>query len=505
VVPEEPIPFEVLISHQLQQFELDEGFREQPRNPEQMAEFVAIVSEFLADILQFEPSRNAQLSLDPCDPKQVTPEQLHVLQLMDAVGLLDAEDVPEIGEALKTLQPYILLKSSEQLFELWANHRDAGDNTENVDDQDAETLDLDHSRPLDVHVWSDHPEVNTFVDAIYQEHFEDGNANIRKKHLKVVLLDLYVAWSNDPDLKIAYSRSPNAYRADSRYNALHISRTTIQTVDRLREVGLIHHHDGFHDRRRGVGRLSRMWPKDALIGMFQDARFGPLDIQYPEDRECIILRNEDKDDIEYEDTDDTNRMREFLSAYNDLLKRTFIDIPTLRETFIYLGETNQGRQKRLYVNQRDKFVRRIFNRSSFDKGGRFFGGWWQRCPKERRGRIFINDRATSEIDYSGLHIVMLYAQEGIDYWEEVGADPYTIDTPEFLESAEQARSVCKQLLLVAVNAADERSAFQAFRGEAETGTPEKSLTNNQLGLILTALRDKHQPIAHRLASDAVST
>ena len=60
--------------------------------------------------------------------------------------------------------------------------------------------DYEHSRPLDVHRWSDHPEVNAFVDRIYKEHIHQSGTNtqIKKKHLKVVLLDLYVAWSDDP-------------------------------------------------------------------------------------------------------------------------------------------------------------------------------------------------------------------------------------------------------------------------------------------------------------------
>ena len=62
-----------------------------------------------------------------------------------------------------------------------------------------------HSRPLDVHRWSEHPEVNIFVDTIYNNDFRQGNENqrIKKKHLKLVLLDLYLAWFDDPDLNIA--------------------------------------------------------------------------------------------------------------------------------------------------------------------------------------------------------------------------------------------------------------------------------------------------------------
>ena len=70
-----------------------------------------------------------------------------------------------------------------------------------------------NSRPLDVHRWSDHPEVNSFVNRIYEEqiHYPGENARIKKKHLKVVLLDLYVAWSEDPEQSIGVHMSPNAY------------------------------------------------------------------------------------------------------------------------------------------------------------------------------------------------------------------------------------------------------------------------------------------------------
>ena len=41
---------------------------------------------------------------------------------------------------------------------------------------------LEHSRPLDVHTWSEHKEVNQFVDQIHEQHFSTRLSNIRKKH-----------------------------------------------------------------------------------------------------------------------------------------------------------------------------------------------------------------------------------------------------------------------------------------------------------------------------------
>lgn len=229
---------------------------------------------------------------------------------------------------------------------------------------------LNHSRPFDVHKSSNHPEVNGFVDSIYKEHFTGGNVNVnvRKKHIKTLLLDLYVAWKDDPALKITVERSPNAYEGRTRYNEIHISRTTIPVVDTLIEAGLILQAIGRYDRESRRGNTTRIWPTPKLLKLFEEARWGPMDITSHPDRECIVLRDEDGNDIEYEDTDETKQMREKLTRYNDLIDRTFIDIPTLEVPFIEIGGRTASR---VYVNQSNKFTRRIFNRSSFAHGGRF--------------------------------------------------------------------------------------------------------------------------------------
>jgi hypothetical protein len=366
---------------------------------------------------------------------------------------------------------------------------------------------LDYARALDVHTWSEHPQVNQFVDKIYETHFSGGNTRIRKKHLKVLLLDLYLAWCDDPKLKLTVHRNVNDYKPGSRYNSLHISKLTPLVVDQLEEAGLVHTKLGFLDRREGGhSRISRVWPTKELMNMFAEARFGPVAIHHHEDRECIVLRDIDEQlgkniDVEYEDTDATRRMRAQLQAYNSLLADTFIDIPTLATNFIDLDD-NSTSGARLFINQNDKFVRRIFNRGSWEKGGRFWGGWWQRCPKDWRATIFLNDHPISELDYSGLHIVTLYAQEGISYWDEIGSDPYEIDRPPFINDNDQLRSIAKLLMLVALNARDETSAFSAFRSEAEIGSYEKTLKNDQLKQMLDKLREKHERIADKFASDA---
>jgi hypothetical protein len=99
---------------------------------------------------------------------------------------------------------------------------------------------LEHSRPLDVHKWSDFKDVNAFIDVIWDEFFSSsypvnakaGNRSKSKpkKQLKVLLLDLYVAWLSDPTLLVGIGLSKSDYKAKSRYNELHISFELVNIV-----------------------------------------------------------------------------------------------------------------------------------------------------------------------------------------------------------------------------------------------------------------------------------
>jgi hypothetical protein len=364
------------------------------------------------------------------------------------------------------------------------------------------SLSLTNARPLDVHKWSDYPEVNFFVNHIYNLLIGlDGNERINKKHLKVLLLDLYVAWLADPTLKIMFSRNNNSYRSKSRYNEIHIGKKIIAVVDALSDVGLLNQKLGFNDRISGTAFQSRLWPSEKLIEYFYEAKFHQFCIHSNDDRETIVLRDENKVDIEdYKDTIAVKRMRQLLYDYNKLLAATHIDIETLDVPVLTIGS---GKKKMtLQISQQDKFVRRIFNNSRWDQGGRFYGGWWQRCPKQYRMRIVFDHVLTAEIDFSGLHIIILYAQQGVDYWLEVNRDPYILPNLAGIDPEIDMRSVAKSLLLIAINSNDEAQTYRAFKRQAKSGSREKKLTDSQLSAILVGLKQLHEPIADSFASGA---
>ena len=112
------------------------------------------------------------------------------------------------------------------------------------------------SRPLDVHRWSEYRVVNTFVNSIFEKHFRWQNPDLIKKHIKVALLDLYVAWNEHPDMKLGVHMNHNAYKAKSRYNELHISKKIIDVVNRLYELNLINLVTGFYKPNSRFNRVT---------------------------------------------------------------------------------------------------------------------------------------------------------------------------------------------------------------------------------------------------------
>lgn len=355
------------------------------------------------------------------------------------------------------------------------------------------------SRQLDVHKSTDHPEANAFVDAVLEGYFQDVFATKGKKRnsfradLKVLLLDLYVSWQEDPEQTIGVGMSNSFYKKSSRYNALHISHKIIEIVHTLHKEKLI----GFKKGSEWSGKVSRIWANKKLIKLFEQAKFGLEDVQPTPERECIILRNKDKKDIEYEDTDYIHQMRENLRDYNELLHRTFIDIPSLDKPIIQ----KKGDKNSIRITQNNKFVRRIFHNSTFKEGGRYYGGWWQNIPKEFRREIYINDTPTIEDDYSALHVMLVYDKLGIEYdWKK---DPYHIPI-KFINSEEEERLVGKLFLLTALNAKTTQSGFKAARSEFTDNNiryPGK-FKDKFLEDYLNKVINKHPPLEEYLCSNA---
>jgi len=150
-----------------------------------------------------------------------------------------------------------------------------------------------------------------------------------------------------------------------------------------------------------------------------------------------------------------------------------------------------GVDELVFVLER-KNLRRIFNRKSWECGGRAYGAFHQdMLRKYMRKDILIDGQPTTEIDYSAYHILMLYHQEGIDYPE----DPYSV-----CEGSEM-RDIYKAVGLIAINAKSDTTAYGAIRDELRGRVIQVPLRDEPLKTLVRKFREAHREIEHHLFSD----
>jgi hypothetical protein len=180
--------------------------------------------------------------------------------------------------------------------------------------------------------------------------------------------------------------------------------------------------------------------------------------------ELIRLKDSNKRLILYEDTDEVISMRQRLKAWNKFISLYWADLAIRDdESLGYLTSSlpeDQADEERERISQRDGLklpdltacqLYRVFNNGSFERGGRFYGGWWQKIPKEWRKKILIDGHQTNEVDFSGMLIRMLYHLQG----REAEGDPYHLQNV-----SRDYRPIIKKTLISLINT-DQEGAIKA--------------------------------------------
>lgn len=183
------------------------------------------------------------------------------------------------------------------------------------------------SRVLDVHRWSDHPEIKSLTEEVWLTFSDEecrrllASSNRKplsdaKKQMRVLLVDLYVAWLDDPLLWVAVARGNGAYSPKSRHNALHISKTIVEVVDVLLAHDFLDCSPFYHDREGGgrSSRTSRYRASAKMQAMFRDLAVSLYDIDHHAGEEVVILSDFMTDD-----------QGAFIRSTGGKKKRTFIE------------------------------------------------------------------------------------------------------------------------------------------------------------------------------------
>jgi hypothetical protein len=188
------------------------------------------------------------------------------------------------------------------------------------------------------------------VEALFEEItplIKVSSKSRQKEALKTTLMNLIRA--HQLDKPIRYSRDKNRYTRDRRYGKLHFKYDRLIPIIReLENLGYIEQSSFYFDHEKKEGLQTRMWGTDKLWTLCQEYRLIqslPLIPELPEDEEIIILRNEDKQDIGYRETPQTQQMREDLERYNDLVDKHEITVRLEGSTIVdnrYLVENLYG-------------------------------------------------------------------------------------------------------------------------------------------------------------------
>ena len=408
--------------------------------------------------------------------------------------------------------------------------------------------DYKNARKINYNRWSEHTHVDKLVNDLVAG-IESNKKEGYILNMKVLVMDLYHSHLTDPEQYLSYYRDKNHYDFKKRYQAgdkyvlnPHISYDyLIGAVNHLITEGYISNKPGqnFYAENKGVyGFLPKMRSTPKLVELWSKYGFTPDMIgqwKKDDDIEVILLKAKTikkkipcirykkvggiviqkpgtrtikiKKPLKYRDSADSKRMRAIIHAYNRLMDNTHIDCDAAcisdddRAALIKKLAGYEDKEPVIRLRLNSKHVYRVFNDGdrTFSHGGRYYGAWWIGCQSELRKYITLNGNPTVELDYSGIHIHLLYALEGINY-AATGQDPYTLDDgiPD--------RDFNKLILLTALNADDTKnknnardSVFDAMR--KEKNLYKYNLTNKEpITRKIQLLKEKHSPIAEYIAS-----
>ena len=313
------------------------------------------------------------------------------------------------------------------------------------------------------------------------------------------------------DAPLVYSRSSNDYVIErKRYGyGFYTYKRMIRLIDAMYEMGLV---CGVKGRQYPTGRCrpSKLWATDDLL----DLLYPSIDAVFIKPNDEVLYRKDAKKRlIDYEESDHTRAMRNQLHELNEMLSSLDIaftfdyddlsDKPRARVNkfykFISLLFSNQVQivsdsvpvskivsvreNKRLLTKYYTDFdhdailsrefsglsincvispvanaLRRVFN-VDWCHGGRFYKAPHITLPSACRETMTINGEPTAELDYSGLHVRMLYNHRRIDYRDEcyvyLKSDKANRDDRERMKLAS----------LIVINSGDRGTAIKAIHNQ----------------------------------------
>jgi hypothetical protein len=271
--------------------------------------------------------------------------------------------------------------------------------------------------------------------------------------------------------RVSYSARYGFYSDGQRYRGTSFTYATVMAA-----IELLHREGWIIDCRVQPG--NRGWQSSFVATEKLLAAWHSYAPQLAYDaNEIIRLKDADGKLVDYTESRNTTRMRRRLEEINQGLAGLQITIP---------GAQWQGHHMLVgggcVLPLPGNGLWRVFSRGRWSLHGRAYG-WFQSIPRTVRLTIKINGEPVVELDYSCLHVNMLYNQAGV----RLTGDAYDIDGI--------ARPDVKAAVQMVLNACDTRSAIGALAAN-------RGMDRRRAADIITAVKKKHRPIKQWFCGDA---
>lgn len=291
------------------------------------------------------------------------------------------------------------------------------------------------------------------------------------------------ACCHTPDTAVAVPKSPRFYKQGSTEKiSSHAHRNVNACINALVALDWVIEHKGFVD----MGDFSYPTTLSATGGLL--AAFAPHTNLWQKltlSGDPIVLRNKDSSGHRTElippESSETDRIRSNLMALNEFMSSQVVclNCPNWQLKKLATRMAKQGyqyetsgqvkRQRARPLNFSQVVMRRIFAKGRLDRGGRFYGAWWEYIPKNFRRYVTINGQPTVEVDFKEIHPRLLYALHRItppDDLYDLGIRdpnvPYDASNPHY----KKQRGIIKKFINALIN--DERGVHRLSSASSKT-------------------------------------
>jgi hypothetical protein len=244
-------------------------------------------------------------------------------------------------------------------------------------------------------------------------------------------------------------------------------------MDQLAKNNYITIKLGYH-KKDGNGFNTKLFISEKMISVLN--QINNKDTFNFAEGDLLHLKNEKKHLIDFVDDDNTNEMRKNLKN---------------------IISFNSNHEFTLFDKKINYHLIRVFNNSSFIKGGRFYGEIQNIKSNniKTRQNLKIDNEETVEIDFSGLHPNMLYNMTNSQIKGKVYDIGLSIN-----------KKLIKKWILVSINAKDEKSArLGYYKWIRKTYNKNNPILNRKkrmevFNLIDAAFKKYHPMIVNKLYS-----